>query len=176
MNFLTTLGAGFDSLLWRDAFGVLAAWSVFGAIITFIEYVPPGVDAAINKSFRLKVSRNGKIASALLLTAFAGFTFIAVSCGNSYNAEQDKANSNLATNLKQKYDIKSVDLDQNDYKNLGYDRSVRASSEDTQQIIVITNDGKKAEFMLKQDVNTNEPTLSELPEIASIPISSITRH
>jgi hypothetical protein len=91
-----------------------------------------------------------------------------------YHTETSQQNANLVANLKEKYDIKTVDFDRNDYVSASY-REPLVSMSRAQNIIIITNDDNKAVFILRQDVHTSEPTLSELP-FATTPLSSIIKH
>lgn len=83
--------------------------------------------------------------------------------------------TNLVSNLKQKYVINGVDYNADDYEQLLGDKidensesaAVSAASSKSQPIIVFAANNEKVLFMLTQDRATNEPTLSNYPYQAS---------
>lgn len=178
MNYLPTVGEQAPSWILLNIVGLIAAMVVMATLVTFMMYAP---DALLPEGPDTKLSRNKKIVCTLLLSVSVAFAFVTVISYRSYQKERAEGSTSLVHNLKQKYDIKSVDFDLADYKSFGYSQNFVSSDQAEQQvIIVITHDDEKAVFVLKQDPKSSEPTLSEIPSTfgpppEQTPLAGITR-
>lgn len=174
MNYLPTVGSTISGF-----FGVglllLGFASLFLAIATLVTLGLYYYDAATLGTPKYKLRRKDKIVWGIMLAASVVLISFTTTGVNAYKAGLDQANTNLAQNLKQKYDIKDVDFDQKDYESVGKFQAVFAPNGDAQKVIIVTNDNRKAMFVLNQDKVTSEPTLSEIPIITPVSLSSITR-
>ena len=174
MTYLPTVGStisGFSGV----GLLLLGFVSVFLAIATLVSLGLYYYDAAVLGTPKYKLRRKDKIVWGITLVASVVLISITTTGVNTYKAGLDQSNTNLAQNLKQKYDIKDVDFDQNDYESVGKFQPVFAPNGDAQKVIIVTNDNRKAMFVLNQDKATSEPTLSEIPIITPVSLSSITR-
>lgn len=89
-----------------------------------------------------------------IFTLVLGFLSMAALIATSLLAERVDSRAALENNLKQKYDIEQV-IEDDKYQ-------LDITLETDQLIQVETTDGRKAIFTLTQDMETFEPTLSEL--------------
>lgn len=178
MNFLPTVGEQAPSWILLNVAGLIAAMVVMATLVSFMMYAP---DALLPEGPDTKLSRNKKIVCTLLLSVSFVFACVTVIAYRSYQHERAEGSTNLVQNLKQKYDIENVVFALADYKSLGYSQNfVSPDQAEPQVIIVVTDDGEKAVFMLKQDPKSSEPTLSEMPPSLGphpdqIPLIDITR-
>lgn len=178
MNYLPTVGEQAPSWILLNVAGLIAGMVVMATLVTFMMYAP---DALLPEKPDAKLPRNKKIVCTLLISVSVAFAFVTVISYHSYQKERAEGSANLVQNLKQKYDIKNVDFALADYKSFGYSQNfVSPDQAEAQTVIVVTNDDKKAVFILKQDPGSSEPTLSEItstfgPHPAQIPLTGITR-
>lgn len=171
MTYLPTVGEQAPSLILLNVVGLLAAMVVMATLVTFMMYAP---DALLPEGPDTKLSRNKKIVCSLLVSVSVAFAFVTAISYRSYQNERAEGSTNLVQNLKQKYDIKRLDFALADYESLGYSQHfISFDQAEPQTVIVITNDDKKAVFILEQDPKSSEPTLSELPSTFAPPPSQV---
>lgn len=96
---------------------------------------------------------------------------------SEYQSIQSQRDANLVSNLKAKYLVTDVDFNMDDYKTFFKNDkviSLYSSGSQEQTIIVSLRDNEKAVFLLTQNADTSEPTLTDLP-FSKASVADLTR-
>lgn len=140
-------------------------WGNIIAIVGFVFSVSLIIAGAI------VISREQKLSEILFVSGFVLF-IASFSVGVAFGIQSTP--ENLEVNIKQKYDIASIDLNSHVY-------DIHPFSSDDQVIKVELMDGTDALFILSQNLETWEPTLDNMPAnsgepgTANISVQEITK-